>query len=197
MRTLRHRSRKIKKTFPTTTWTTSTDTTTAAVALVILDSTLSCRWRSVGDMRVFEELKSGFRGDAVKVQISGCRKSPSRRGRCGQLLATSSVLSTRSKVLSIPPRARQIFTVRSLRQRKTGNDVISLLCIKLQLKVRTESSAVCQSGSCTGSEVTTVSPLTHFELTIWTLLFTATVHTVVQYSSYRSSTTSSTTITSA
>lgn len=135
MRTLLHRSRKIKKTFPTTTWTTSTDTTTAAVALVILDSTLSCRWRSVGDMRVFEELKSGFRGDAVKVQISGCRKSPSRRGRCGQLLATSSVLSTRSKVLSIPPRARQIFTVRSLRQRKTGNDVISFLCIKLQLKV--------------------------------------------------------------
>lgn len=116
---------KIKKTFPTTTWTTSTDTTTAAVALVILDSTLSCRWRSVGDMRVFEELKSGFRGDAVKVQISGCRKSPSRRGRCGQLLATSSVLSTRSKVLSIPPRARQIFTVRSLRQRKTGNNVIA------------------------------------------------------------------------
>lgn len=36
---------------------------------------------------------------------------------CVQLLATSSALST-SKVLSSPPRARQIFTVRSLKGKK-------------------------------------------------------------------------------
>lgn len=37
-----------------------------------------------------------------------------------QLLATSSALSVASKVPSSPPRARQIFTVRSLEDRKRG-----------------------------------------------------------------------------
>lgn len=40
------------------------------------------------------------------------------RGRPLQLLATSSALSAPSAVLSRPPRARQIFTVRSLGDRK-------------------------------------------------------------------------------
>lgn len=60
--------------------------------------------------------------DAVSVLLES---NPAGEARRLQLLATSSALSVASKVLSSPPRARQIFTVRSLGNRKqeTGNSV--------------------------------------------------------------------------